>query len=186
MGIRKLASSLIKEGEAEAAKIVESAKWHVQKMVEEEKAKKQGQKALVEEEVRKLLEDQRRERLAWARLEAKRLLAEGREDAIKKSLDELYALSPSIRHSAAYSKWLSSQVESALKEVGEKAVVRVVKGDKKLLSGVKAEVEESLDGLGGAIVESADGRMRVDLRLETLLERRADEVRRALATELFG
>ncbi len=186
MGIRKLTSSLIKDGEEEAAKIVESAKWHVQKMVEEEKAKKQEQKEEVEKEVKRILEEQRRERLAWARLEAKRLLAEGREDAIKKSLDELYALTPSIRESPAYSKWLSSRVADALKQLGEKAVVIVAKGDRKLLFGLKARVEESLGGLGGAMVESEDGRTRIDLRLETLLEMRSDDIRRILAKELFG
>jgi vacuolar-type H+-ATPase subunit E/Vma4 len=186
MGIKKLTSSILKEGEEEAAKIVQSAKWHIQKMLEEEKAKKQGQKAAVENEVKQLLEDKRRERLAWARLEAKRLIAEGREDAIKKALDEIYALAPSVRETPAYQKWLSSQVEAALEELGEKAVVRVVKGDRKHLPKVKAKVEEDLDALGGAVVEIDGGRMRIDLRLETLFERRADDIRRALAAKLFG
>ncbi|MEM3422793.1 MAG: V-type ATP synthase subunit E [Candidatus Bilamarchaeaceae archaeon] len=185
MGLEKITSSLLKEGEDEAQKILESAKWHVSKMIEEERAKGEQLKAGVQNEVKKLLEEQRNERLAWARLEAKRIAAEAREDAIKKALDEIYELAPSLRKTEKYSSYLSKKVSAAVEEVGGKAVVHVVKGDKKLLTKIKVPVEEDLNALGGAIVESADGKMRVDLRLETLFEMRSDDIRRKLAEELF-
>lgn len=185
MGLEKITSSLLKEGEEEANKIVETAKWHVSKMLEEERAREKELRASAESEVKKILEDQKNERLAWARLEAKRVAAEAREDAIKKALDEIYDLAPSLRKSEEYATYLSKKVAEAVSEVGEGAVVHVVKGDKKLLSKIKAAVQEDLDALGGAIVESADGKMRVDLRLETLFEMRSDELRRKLAEALF-
>jgi vacuolar-type H+-ATPase subunit E/Vma4 len=185
MGIEKLTSTLLKEGEEEANKIVETAKWHVQKMIEEERAKQQERKKAVEEEVKKLFNDERNERLAWARLEGKRIIAEAKEDAIKRAVDELYELAPQIRKSNEYARWLAREVGNAIADFGGKATVRVVKGDKKILQKISVKVEENLDALGGAIVESADGKMRVDLRLETLFESRSDDIRRQLAAELF-
>lgn len=185
MGIEKLTSTLLKEGEEESNKIIETAKWHVQKMIEDERAKQQERKATVEEEVKKLFNEERNERLAWARLEGKRIIAEAKEDAIKQAMDELYELAPQIRKSDEYARWLAREVSKAVGEFSGKAIVRVVAGDKKLLSKISAKVEEDLHALGGAVVESADGKMRVDLRFETLFESRSDDIRRKLASELF-
>lgn len=185
MGLEKITSSLLKEGEEEAGKIIEAARWHVRKMVEEKRANEQQLRANVQIEVKKILEEQRNERLAWARLEAKRIIAEAREDAIKKALDEIYNLAHSLRKSDEYSNYLSKKVALAVDELSGKAIVHVVKGDKKLYSKLKVRVEEDLDALGGAVVESADGKMRIDLRLETLFEMKSDKIRGKLAEELF-
>ena len=169
-----------------ALKIVENAKWHVDEMVKEERKKEAEQKLRAEDEVKKVLGEQRNERLAWARLEAKRSQAEAREDAIKAALDELYDMATDIRKSKEYASYLAKTVAAAVDELGGNATVRVLKGEKKLLPKIKVQINEDLEALGGAVVESGDGKMRVDLRLETLFETRADELRREISDEMFG
>ena len=83
MGIEKLKGSLTSEANEDAKKIVDSAEAEIKKMREEELGRKTSIKKEAEQNVEKLLVDQRNERIAWARLESKRVIAEAREDAIK-------------------------------------------------------------------------------------------------------
>jgi vacuolar-type H+-ATPase subunit E/Vma4 len=185
MGIEKLSSALINEANEEATKIISGAKAQVDVLVKEERKRESEAKAVAESEINSTLAEQRNERLAWARLEAKRINAEAKEDAIIASTDELYDMVPELRKSSEYKNYLSTSVDAAVKELGGKATVHVLKGEKKLLK-VKVPVVEDLDGLGGALVESNDGKMRVDLRLETRFETESDELRRELSAKLFG
>jgi vacuolar-type H+-ATPase subunit E/Vma4 len=52
------------------------------------------------------------------------------------------------------------------------------------MNGVK--VVEDLKGFGGALVESADGKIRMDLTLETQFDSRRDELRKSISDKLFG
>ena len=62
-----------------------------------------------------------------------------------------------------------------------------MKGDKSLIPALKgAKVVEDLHGFGGALLESADGKIRMDLTLETLFESRRDEIRKKIYEKLFG
>jgi vacuolar-type H+-ATPase subunit E/Vma4 len=186
MGIEKLTSSLLKEAGEEADKIVQTAKWHVQKMVEDERSKEAELKQAAEKDVEKVLGDQKNERLAWARLEAKRLIVDAKEDAIVEAMDEMYDLAPQLRKSKEYAAFLSSAVSDAAEELGGQPIVHVLKGEKKLLPAkLNAKVVEDLEGLGGAIVDSEDGKMRVDVRLETKFEIWADDFRKKISGELF-
>lgn len=189
MGIERLTSSLLKEADEEAAKIVQAAEWHVKKMKEDERSKRAALKKEAEKEIEKLLSEQKNERLAWARLEAKRITAEAREDAINSAIDDFFSSLKEVKKSKEYKEFLSKNVSAALKELkGMKLKVHVRKEDKKLLpklpNGCKAVTD--LDALGGAVIETQDGKMKVDLTLETLFELKRDELRKMIAAKLFG
>lgn len=187
MGIEKLKSSLLSEATNEAEKIVQTAEAHVKSMLEEERAKRKQMEEEAEKEIDKLLEDQKNERIAWARLEAKRINAEAREDAIGNVLEDIFEELKSARKSPEYQRFLKKAVSDAVDELGRGSKVHMLKGEKKLapkLSG--ATVSEDMEGLGGAIVESADGKIWIDLRLETLFESRRDEIRKSIDEKLFG
>ncbi len=189
MGIEKLTSSLLKEADEEAAKIVEAAEWHVKKMKEDERSKRSVLKKGAEKETEKLLSEQRNERLAWARLEAKRITAEAREDAISGAIDDFFTSLKEVKKSKEYKDFLSRNVSAAVKELsGMKLTVRVGKGDKNLLPKLPngCKVATDLDALGGAVIETQDGKMKVDLTLETLFELRRDELRKMIAEKLFS
>jgi V/A-type H+-transporting ATPase subunit E len=187
MGIEKLKVSLLAEAKEEAQQIVKTAQSHVDGMVNEERAKNAAMKTEAEKEVEKTLEDQRNERIAWARLEAKRINAEAREDAINNVLEAFFDSLAKSRKNAEYKKFLKKAVPAAAADLGGTVVIHVVKGDKSAIPKVKnAKVVEDLKGLGGALVESQDGRIRVDLRLETLVDTRRDDIRSRIAKGLFG
>ena len=187
MGIEKLKGSLLSEAEEDAQKIVQAAQMHVKNMLEEERAKGASLKKDAEKEIGRLLEDERNERIAWARLESKRVLAEAREDAIKNTLEDFFGSLKSVRKSPEYKKFLATAVADAKDQLGKDASVHIVKGDKALLSAAKdADISEDLDALGGAMVESADGKIRIDLTLETLFESKRDEIRKQIYEKLFG
>jgi len=189
MGIERLTSSLIKEADDEAAKIVEAAEWHVRKMKEDERSKRSVLKKDAEKAVEKLLSEQKNERLAWARLEAKRVTAEAREDAINSVIDDLFSSLTEVRKSKEYKDFLSRSVSAALKELkGTKLSVHVRKEDKKLLPKLPdgCKVSAELGALGGAVIETQDGKMKVDLTLETLFELRRDDLRKMISEKLFS
>lgn len=187
MGIENLKGSLLSEASDEAQKLVDSAQTHVNAMVEEERSKRTAMKKDAEKEVEKMLQEQRNERIAWARLESKRIIAEAKEDAIQAVLEDFFDSLKAVRKSPEYKRFLTARVTEAMAELGEDSTVHLVKGDKTIAAALKStKVVEDLDGLGGAIVESADGKFRMNLTLETLFELSRDEVRKEIYEALFG
>jgi vacuolar-type H+-ATPase subunit E/Vma4 len=187
MEIEKLKGSLLSEAKADADKIVSSAESDAKAMLLEERAKLSALKSEAEKSVEKMLAEQSNERVAWARLEAKRVLAEAREDAIKGVIERFFDELKKVRKTPEYKRFLKNSVPSASKELGKGAAVHIVKGDKPALpkmNGVR--VVEDLKGLGGALVESSDGKIRIDLTLETQFESRRDELRKSISDKLFG
>lgn len=187
MGIEKLKGSLLSEANEDARKITETAEAHVRGMVEEERSKASAIKRDAEVEVERLMEEQRNERLAWARLESRRILAEAREDAIKGVLDDFFDVLKSAKNSPEYKKFISKAIAEAVAELGSDVTIRVLKGERKFVPALKnVNIVENLDALGGAIVESSDGKILIDLTLETLFESKRDEIRKQVNDKIFG
>jgi V/A-type H+-transporting ATPase subunit E len=186
MGIEKLRNSLLSEAKEEAQQIVQTAQSHVQNMLREEKAKDADRKSKAEKEVERTLRDQENERIAWARLEAKRIKAEAKEDAIKNVFENFFNTLSKSRNTPDYKGFLKKAVPEAAADLGGNVTIHCLKEDSKLIPAVKnAKVVTDLEGLGGVLVESSDGKIRVDLTLETLVETRRDEIRKRIAEELF-
>ncbi len=187
MGIEKLKSSLLSEAQQESARIVEDAQKQAKTMLEEERARCAAMKSTAEKELESRLEEQREERLAWARLEARRILAEAREDAIKSVLEDFFEVLNTMRKSGDYKKLLSTTLSQAISDVGPGSTIHVLKGDKALLSAPKnVKVVEDLEGLGGLVAESANGKIISDHTIETIFETRRDEMRKNVNEKLFG
>jgi len=187
MGIERLKGSLLSEANEDAGKIIEAAEAHVKRMVEEERSRRAASMKEADSEISKLLEEQRNERIAWARLESKRVLAEAREDAIKGVIEDVFDSLGKARKTPEYKKFLARSIPQAAAELGGSVTVRVCKGDKALVPAVKgAKIVEDLEGLGGAIVESADGKIRMNMTIETLFESQRDEIRKRIYEKLFG
>lgn len=187
MGIERLKGSLLSEAKEDAGKIIQAAEAHVARMVEEERSRKEASKKEADKDIERLLEEQRNERIAWARLESKRVLAEAREDAIKGVIGDVFDSLAKARKTPEYKKFLARSIPQAAAELGAGPTVRVCKGDRALVPEIKgAKVVEDLEGLGGAIVESADGKIRIDLTIETMFETSRDEIRKRIHERLFG
>jgi V/A-type H+-transporting ATPase subunit E len=187
MGIEKLKSSLLSEAQADAQKITTDAQAQAKAIANEERSKTAALRKEAEAEVARLLQEQTNERLAWARLESRRIASEAREDAIKGVLDGFFDQLSTARKSPEYRKFMGSAVAKAAGELGAGVTIHVLKGDKGLLPPLKgAKVAEDLGGFGGAIVESGDGKFRIDLTLEALFEANRDGIRKQVYEGLFG
>lgn len=188
MTMNKLISSLVSDAKKEAEGAIKSAESEVDKLVSEEKAKRAILLKNAEEECSRILSDQKRERVAWARLEARRLAAEAKEDSIKSVLDEMYGMLSDLRKTSEYADFMKAAVSKASDELGsgDELVLHVAKGDRKYASKFKGKVFEDLDSVGGLMVERADGKVCVNFTLESMLETRKDELRKKIYEKLFG
>lgn len=187
MGIERLKGSLISEAREEADKITGAAREQADGILGAEHSKCLAMRKEADASVKKLLDELRSERIAWARLESKRIMAEAKEDAIKGVLDDLFEALEASRKGAEYKRYMAKSVNAAIAELGAGATIHVVRGDKALVPAVKgARVVEDLDSLGGVLAESADGKIRMNFTLETLFESNRDGVRKQVYDLLFG
>ncbi|MBN2122621.1 V-type ATP synthase subunit E [Candidatus Micrarchaeota archaeon] len=186
MDIGRLTSGILAEARAEAKAITDAAKAEKSRTLDEEKRKVSLMLAGAEEEAGRFVAAQERERIAWAKLEAKKISGEAREFVVRDAMDILYKQLASFRRDARYGNFLNARVASAIRELSTpKPVVHICRGDSKLLKGVNAKVVEDLSGMGGAIVESADGSVRVDYTLETLFEDKRELLRKKVYERMF-
>ncbi len=187
MGIEKLKFSLLVEASKEAEQIVHEAEQHAKEVRKEEEEKHASLVAGLEKEIEKTLEERRSEKIAWARLEAKRITSEAKEDAVKNSLEEFFSALEKMRKSNEYKKFMKNASLISGKELSGEIILHVAKGEKGLVPKVKnAQIVEDLEGLGGVLAESSDGKRRFNLTIETLFEANRDDIRRKMYDKLFG
>jgi len=194
MTLSKLADSIIREAEKKAHDIVEEANRHVGEAKRKERELVKERKHAVNEEVVKILAQYEKEKMLWAHLEGKRLIAEAKNKAVEASLDEFRRILKSSRKMAEYRQFMkraSERALSELKQVGrDKAtyVVHVLKGEKSLLPRMPGVVvKEDLDPkyIGGLLMEFADGSVRVNMTLSELLNLKSTKIRGKIYTHLF-
>jgi len=187
MGIEKLKGSLLSEAQGNVQAIESSAHTEAKAIIADEHARCMTIREEAGTELVRLLEEQRNERLAWARLESKRIIAESKEDAIKNVLEMFFEELEGARKGAEYKKFLARSAAAAVEEFGKETVIHVLKGEKTLLPGMKdVKVLDDLAGLGGLMAEGSGGRIRLDFTLETLFETRRDDIRKQIYDKIFG
>ncbi len=185
MGIEGLSRSILAGAKQEADQVIHSAEKEAANVLQAEKARRALLLKGVEDEAHKSLAETRGERLAWARLERKRILADAKERAINASLDELISQMDAFRKSKEYKEFVKSSSDQSITELGSKAVVHVLKGEKSLVGKTTAKVVEDLEGLGGVLVESPGREVCINSTVEALLELRREALRKHIAKELF-
>lgn len=187
MGIEKLKGSLLSEAHENVGVIESSAQAEAKAIIADEHARCMTMSEEAGTELVKLLEEQRSERLAWARLESKRIMAESKEDAIKNVLELFFDELVAARKGAEYKKFLARSAAAAVEEFGKDMTVHVLKGEKALLPNMKdVKVVEDLEGLGGLRADGPNGKIRLDFTLETLFETRRDGIRKQIYEKIFG
>lgn len=187
MGIEKLTSSLLVDARNEAGEIIKAAEWHVEKMLSEEKAKRAILLKNAEEEAQHLIAEYEKERVAWSRLEAKRIISEAKEDAVRDFLDAFFDMLPALKKSAAYKDFVKSCLKKAGEELGSNVLIHCVKGEKSLISSVSSgKVVEDLKSIGGVVVETSDGKSRIDMRFESLFDSKREDLRKYFYQLIFG
>jgi len=134
-----------------------------------------------------IAEAERNERLASARLAARRLLLQERESLIDRTVAAVRERFYSIAQTQAYQDLLERLVERGIAEVGNGAVVHLNAKDRARFKRIKNAriAAEPADIVGGAIIESADGRIKVYNNLEALFNEYVGEVRKLAHSSIF-
>ncbi len=186
MDIGRLTSGIREEARAEAKAVANEAAMQKRNALKEEEKKVSTLLLRAQAEADEFVAAQKRERIAWAKLEAKKQSGEARESLVREAMDGLYKELSSFRKDKRYPAFLNARVLGGIKELSVPSpVVHVCKGDSALLKGIKAEIKEDLTGMGGAIVESSDGSVRVDYTLGTFFEEKRDLLRKKVYEKLF-
>lgn len=186
MGLEQLTATILDEAKKESASAVSAADAERRKMLGEAKAAAEKARMDAEAKTAEFVESQRRERIAWARIEAKRAINEARESVVDGAIDDVFTEMRAFPKSREYPKFLNALVAHGLKELGNpNAVVHVRKEDKKHLKNGKHSVKDDLDEWGGCIVKSGDGSVRIDLTFAALLELKRESLRKMLYEALF-
>lgn len=186
MGFEKLRESLITRADEDAAKILSDAEIKCRELSATQSPNIEAVIDIATTEAKQSLDLKAKERLAWARLESKRIVSEAKEDAVSSSFDLLIEELENLKKSSEYKAFIKTSLDRAISEVGSGAIVHVLKGEKDLIPKSKEfSVSEDLSGLGGIIVESSDGTVLLDLTIETLIEMRRDDLRKEISEKLF-
>lgn len=188
---------LIQSMEADAQLRIQEVRNETRRDIEEtqESARRQAQeireRLLAEAERR--IDVERHQRLYRAREEAKASLARVREEYLRRAADLAGERLARLREGEGYPgvlERLTREALDALSEAGarvhvdprDEASARAMMGD---LPG-ELQLIADLNADGGAIVDSADGRIRVDNTFASRLARAGEVYRRELFDRLFG
>ncbi len=186
--LKDLEEHLLTKVRAKGEQEVKQAEKEIAKQLKEteEKWKKEMEKS--RERIKARLLEEERERLSWARLEERRMLAEAKEEVLDEAFEEFKKELSGFTAKKEYTTWLNKMIEKGLKELGnESGVIHVKKGDKKKVKAKKGvTIKEDVDVIGGVIIESKDGKIRIDLSIDAFVRQHEDEIKKELYKHIFS
>ncbi|MBI4399555.1 hypothetical protein HY570_02290 [Candidatus Micrarchaeota archaeon] len=190
MGLQELREEILNNAKTSARKIQKESEAEAETIVRTAEEKKKQTLETVKKDVKEVLEREERERVSSARLKAKMIMAEAKESVIKELMDQLFEKMKEYRESSEYKTTLARLVDEGLGQISGKVVVYANKEDaslvKKLLGKKKAELsEEPIQCIGGVVVTSEDGKVRINNTLEAKFEERKEEVRKSIYDMVF-
>ncbi|MFA6489195.1 MAG: V-type ATP synthase subunit E family protein [Candidatus Micrarchaeia archaeon] len=186
MGFEGLASELHKHAEAEGRKLIHAAEKNAEKIEGEAKEKADESVKAAKKDAASFVKQESSERLTSAKLSAKKIVDEARDSAVESGLEQVWAVfkSDSLKKSA-YPQLLDRLVREGARELGGKdATVYVRDEDRALVSGYRLAKLPS-EYSGGAILESADGKVRVNKTLEDTFAQKKLQLRKQIYDKLF-
>ncbi len=126
---------------------------------------------------------ERAQRIAAAKLQARKLLYEAREARLEQALVETRDLLRTYADSDAYPATLKRMYDTATDRLGKQVRVMGRSADAARLSKVagKAADGTALPILGGLVAETTDGSRRLNLSFDELLRLHEDQVRELLS-----
>ena len=154
------AKAIIDEAKAEAKQIIDEAKGKASAITDDASSRAEREALQISREV----VASARQANQKAKLIAKREAMDSTHAAVKEQLAD-----PGFKGRASM---LKSLVSKANKLASADFIIKPVEVDRKALSDLKGKrkIGESVDGLGGFILEAADSSVSYDMRFDTLLE----------------
>jgi len=187
VGLNDLKKEMLRKAQKEAERIASGQKEKDNALLAD--ARKEGKRVVEEakKEVALLIENERNEQTAAARLQARKIISDAKEDVVERALEQAFEELKKLRNSDEYKEIFASLIKEGLREIGKDAVVYVNKNDAKLAHGPGVKLADKfIDCAGGALIESRDGRVRVDNTLEASFEEKKESLRKEVFTRIFA
>ncbi|HDS58938.1 MAG TPA: hypothetical protein ENN54_01395 [Thermoplasmatales archaeon] len=184
MSLEKLVQHIERDAEQEASRIIAEAKQQADDIIRKakEQAKKDAQEIASQGE--KNARRTREKRLAAARRAAREQHMRVKEEVMQECLQRAREMLSAVK-GKEYEKAVRAAIEEGQKVFSD-CVVRVSReADRKIADRLGVEVAGTVDGLGGVIVQSADGSRQIDRTFDALMERKMGDLRIMMAEQLF-
>lgn len=186
MGFEELASELHKGADNESRKLLHAAERNAEKIVDEAKQKADEALKAAKKEAMEFSKQESAERITSAKLSAKKMVDEARDEAVEATIAQAWQKfkSDSMKK-ATYPALLEKLVKEGIAELGTSEAVIYVRDEDKGLVGAHATKRLPSEFCGGAIVESANGKVRVNKTLEEQFAQKKPALRKEIYDRLF-
>ncbi|HIH69390.1 V-type ATP synthase subunit E [Methermicoccus shengliensis] len=192
MGLTEIIEDIEQETQQRRAKILEEGKAQADAILKDAEREKEKLILSYEEEARRLAASERRERLSSARLDARRMIVEAREEVVQRAIHQLWDVLESLRDSPEYQEMLRRAIQQGVRELGGSATVYAAPHDLEKVKAIAAEFpslvvsDEPLESRGGVVLVSPDGSVRFENTLESLVEEKMESIRLEVYNHIFG
>jgi vacuolar-type H+-ATPase subunit E/Vma4 len=186
MGFDELAGELHKNADAEGKKIIHAAQRNAAKIVETAQEKAEETVKGARKDMAAAIKQETAERITSAKLTAKKIVDEARDDAVEAALHDAWReFKTNSLKKATYPALLSRLIEEGVKELGSgEATIYVRDEDRPLVQGYRLAKLPS-EYSGGVIVESANGKIRVNKTVEEIFSQKKSSLRKEIYDKLF-
>lgn len=181
----KLIERIKEEAEKEIKDIIDNAQEEAKKIIEEEEEKGKEEAEKIRREGIKEAGRRKEKILAAGRRKAKSYLIKAREEIIENCINKIKEYLKKL-DGKKYEKIVGNLVKEGVKEIRDGYIISTREEDEKIAKKFGMEVKKKVNGIGGVILKSKDGKKEIDLTFDTMIERRKDEIRIKIAEKLFG
>ena len=186
MGFEELATELHKGADSEGRKIIHAAEKNAGKIVEDAKEKADEIVKAAKSEAVEFAKQEASEKTTSAKLAAKKTVDEARDEAVEASMEQLWQkFKADSMKKSVYPGLIERLVAEGMAELGiSQAIVYARSED---ANYVKAGETRKLpaEHCGGVIVESQDGKVRVNKTLEEIFAQKKPALRKEIYDRLF-
>ncbi|HEX9815434.1 MAG TPA: V-type ATP synthase subunit E family protein [Candidatus Thermoplasmatota archaeon] len=168
MGLEVVLNQILSAGQKEESNLLEQAQFERERILSEAQGRADELRRLGDVRTQARIEALKREILSAAEFEARRRNLVARRELSEDFRNRVLAALKSLPE-AQNQKLLSALVKKAREELSTGAV-RARKHDLPFLTKAGFQAGDELPGVGGFMVDSADGHIVLDFRYETLLD----------------
>ena len=186
MGFEELTSELSKGADAEGKKIIHAAEKNAAKIVEDAKERAAATLLAAKKDAVEFARQEAAEKITSSKLAAKKMVDEAREEAVEASIGQAWQKfrTDSMKKSS-YHGLLETLVKEGMAELGaSQAVVYARDEDRQFLQGYQFK-RLPQEFSGGVIVESQNGKVRVNKTLEEIFAQKKPQLRKDIYDRLF-
>ncbi|MFH1450563.1 MAG: V-type ATP synthase subunit E family protein [archaeon] len=190
-GVAKINQKIMKEALAEANKIVSEAKEKAERIKKEEKEKTEVHSKEIEENGKKCAAREEQRILSSSNLQAHNLQLKNKDEMISKVLSKAEAELKRMSKAGTgrYKTALKKLAQEGIDAIGENSTLHFNNENadisKELAKEFNAKIGEARELIGGVIIESKKGDLRIDNSIEKIMERDSEKIRGEIAKILF-